>query len=1078
MALQEEPYASDNFNQLQEVNDLLHMAQSMARIGIWKYRISEQVLEWSDEIYRIYGVSRDSFTPSFEAIMALQHPEDVPMLVASGQAARQEIAEMDLKHRIIRPDGELRYVYSRGKVVTDSQNHSYFLGTIQDITESRLSRDKLHETEALVHIAGEMAGMGGWEIDIGGGSVRWSDQVCQIHEMPLGSTPDLDDWLRFYAPHSSERLERLLAACADHGTHFDTELEGSTLTGRPLWVRVIGQAVRQDEQPATRIRGALQDITDKKGTQDKVDLLAATLATTLETMTDAFLTLDRNWNFTYLNRMAEQLLQRERGDVMGKNLWREFAYPIDGPSYIHYHKAISENCTVEFEEFYAPLGKWLGVLAYPSAEGLAVHFRDISESKHLLEAMRASEERFRIVAKATTDTIWDWDLQTDTIWWNEGMETLFGHCLKDIEPSSRSWSNRLHPDEQESVVASIHRAIDGKDEKWSEEYRFLCRNGGYAHVLDRGFIIRNSEGRAIRMVGSMIDLSALKQAESEQLAANARIRQQASLLDKAKDAIIVRGIDDRVHFWNKGAERLYGWTPEEALGRPIANLVVDDPDSFATATQTVIAHGEWSGETANRRRDGSIAIIEAKWTLVRDERGQPLSIFAIETDITRRKQAENEVEKLAYYDALTCLPNRLMLFNRLQKALAVSARSGTLGALLFIDLDNFKSLNDSLGHDQGDLLLKLVATRLSGCVGGQDFVARLGGDEYVVMLEALRSTDANAAAQAKMAGDTILESFTQPFELTGYKYFNTPSIGVALFHGQSDTPDDVMKRADMAMYQAKAAGRNTMRFFDPQMQAIVDDKAALEKDLRQAITSDEFVLHYQPQINGLGQVSGVEALVRWQQPQRGLVSPACFIPLAEDSGMIVQIGYWVLQSACAQLAAWANRPVTAMLTIAVNVSARQFRHPDFVAQVMNVLAATGADPSKLKLELTESLLVEDMEATIGKMDTLKALGVGFSLDDFGTGYSSLSYLRRLPLDQLKIDQSFVKDMLTDVNGAAIVRTILALGSALGLNVIAEGVETQAQWELLVHEGCAAFQGYHFSRPLPVAELEKFLLAHA
>ena len=393
--------------------------------------------------------------------------------------------------------------------------------------------------------------------------------------------------------------------------------------------------------------------------------------------------------------------------------------------------------------------------------------------------------------------------------------------------------------------------------------------------------------------------------------------------------------------------------------------------------------------------------------------------------------------------------------------------------MLFIDLDNFKALNDSHGHARGDLLLQQVAKRLLACVREADTVARLGGDEYVIMLDHLSRNPNEAASQAEVLGGKILYALNLPFDLLGNEYHITPSIGVTLFADHQNNADELMKRADLAMYQAKAAGRNTLRFFDPEMQAVVNAKVALERDLRCGLQSNQFLLDYQPQVDQQGRLTGVEALVRWQHPQLGVVSPAQFIPLAEDAGLILPLGHWVLQTACLQLKAWAADAHTTHLTLSVNVSAMQFHLDDFVPQVLALIELTGATPSRLKLELTESLLVSDVDAIIAKMLQLKACGVGFSLDDFGTGYSSLSYLKRLPLDQLKIDQSFLHEALTNANDAAIVRAIVTLGQSLGMMVIAEGVETQAQRDFLVTQGCYSFQGYYFGRPAPVAALERF-----
>lgn len=442
--------------------------------------------------------------------------------------------------------------------------------------------------------------------------------------------------------------------------------------------------------------------------------------------------------------------------------------------------------------------------------------------------------------------------------------------------------------------------------------------------------------------------------------------------------------------------------------------------------------------------------------------------------ITDRKLAEERIKELAYFDQLTRLPNRSLLHDRLDQAMTSGARTQVYGALMLIDMDNFKTINDTLGHDVGDDLLRQVAHRLLGCVRSEDTVARLGGDEFVVMLGHLDPSADRAARLAEGVAEKILGLLNQPYRLAGTRQDASPSIGITMFSGQRVSFEELMKQADLAMYRAKSEGRNRLRFFDPDMEAAVLRRTGLEKELRRAIDEDRLVLHYQPQIAEGGRITGAEALVRWHHPTRGLVPPGEFIGLAEESGLIVPLGQRVLDTACHSLAAWASQPALAELVLAVNVSVQQLREPDFVDQVLEALRRSGADPRRLKLELTESVSVERIDDVIRKMFVLKAHGIAFALDDFGTGYSSLAYLKRLPLDQLKIDQSFVRDVLVDPNDAAIARTVVALAHSLGLAVIAEGVETEAQRDFLASVGCYACQGYLFSRPLPRPEFEAFV----
>jgi diguanylate cyclase (GGDEF)-like protein/PAS domain S-box-containing protein len=449
--------------------------------------------------------------------------------------------------------------------------------------------------------------------------------------------------------------------------------------------------------------------------------------------------------------------------------------------------------------------------------------------------------------------------------------------------------------------------------------------------------------------------------------------------------------------------------------------------------------------------------------------------IAIVADVSEQKRSEEEIRHLAYFDPLTHLPNRRLLNERLEKALLSGARHRRYAALLFIDLDNFKMLNDSMGHAIGDLLLRDVAQRLSASVRANDTVARQGGDEFVILLEELSQDIHGAIAQIKLIAQNMLEALDKPYQFGDVSYHCTASIGAIPFMDAGETVESLLKSADMAMYKAKAAGKNALRFFDPSMQTEIERRASVERELRNALQAGQFELYFQPQVDSAGKVFGAEALIRWQHPSRGLVGPDEFIRIAEESRLILPIGQWVLAEACRQLALWQKNPDTAHLTLAVNVSALQFRDNDFVNSVARAIAESGAPGSHLKLEITESLLLEDIGSTIEHMRPLKEkLGVGLVLDDFGTGYSSLSYLKQLPLDQIKIDRSFVRDINSNPNDAAIAETIIALGHFFNLTIIAEGVETAAQRDTLITCGCKAFQGFYFGKPGTIEQFQASL----
>ncbi|TFW10435.1 EAL domain-containing protein [Oxalobacteraceae bacterium OM1] len=803
------------------------------------------------------------------------------------------------------------------------------------------------------------------------------------------------------------------------------------------------------------------------------------LTTMLESMSDAFYMLDCEWRFIYVNKKAEHILQRPRSELLNKVIWDEFEAAAGSVFEIEYRRAMRENRAISFEAYYAPLGKWGELRVSPSAEGLAVYFTDISERRRREDALRASEERFNIVMKATADAIWDWDAQSNETWWNENIELLSGCPREEIGTGMEWWLDRIHPEDRQRVIDRVRSTLEGSTEHWTDEYRFARRNGSYAFILDRGYVLRDLDGNVFRAVGSMTDLSERKLAEIER---DRLSKERKLLLESTGEGIWGINSHGLCTFINRAAAQMLGFEPQEVLGKNMHELVHyrhTDGSTYPAEDCSIYrayrsGKGSYETDEVFWRRDGTSFPVEYTSYPILDE-GHIMGSVVTFRDITERKAAESRIQHLAFYDSLTQLPNRRFLMERLSHALTRSRRNSSGGALLFMDLDNYKTLNDTFGHDKGDLLLQHVAGRLLLCVRASDTVARLGGDEFVILLEDLSPVPSEAASHAQLAGEKILAALKAPCALGPVQYFGSASMGIALFERQGESPNEVLRRADLAMYRAKGEGRNTLRFFDPEMQAALMAKTTLEADLRLALQDEQLVLHYQPQVDSTGRVTGAETLVRWQHPARGTIPPAEFIPLAEETGLIRPLGRWVLECACRRLAMWGRQEETAHLTLAVNVSASQLHCSDFVEDVLRTLEDTGANPHRLKIELTETLLVDDVEGTIQKMAALKAKGVGFSLDDFGTGYSSLAYLKRLPLDQLKIDRSFVSDALNDHNAAVIVNAIILLGRSLGLDVIAEGVETEAHHHFLAENGCQFYQGYFFSRPLVVEQFEA--LAH-
>ena len=625
----------------------------------------------------------------------------------------------------------------------------------------------------------------------------------------------------------------------------------------------------------------------------------------------------------------------------------------------------------------------------------------------------------------------------------------FGPGFELIEPGARDY------------VAAEYSSHGG-NLTMPDTYVRRTRTGRFIEVRTR----RLQPGGRVRTFTDVTDylstLEALRQSESRwrsltHLSSDWYWEQDAQFRFVRLDGNPYRevGVPDQMH---------YGLTRWE-----LPNTFVSDAQ-WAEHRRQLEAHEVFHDFEMQRMTEDAQAVwVSISGEPIFDAEGQFTGYRGVARDITERKRAEAEIQRLAFYDELTGLPNRRLLMDRLERAASLCAREGSHGALLFLDLDNFKGINDTMGHEWGDQLLVQVGGRLSASMRATDSVARLGGDEFVVVVHGLAASAQAAAVEAEAVAQKVLAALNQPYVVQGSEVHSTPSIGIALFRDTQLPVQELLKRADLAMYQAKAQGRNTLCFFDPAMQAAASERSALEGDIRLGLLRGEFLLHYQPVVNEAGQVLGAEALVRWNHPQRGMVPPGDFIPLAEQTGLILALGRQVLTMACRQLALWATAPHTADWTVAVNVSAQEFRQPGFADEVLSVLRDCGADPAHLKLELTESLLLHDVEDSILKMQALRTLGVGFSLDDFGTGYSSLSYLKRLPLDQLKIDQSFVRDVLTDPNDATIACTIITLARSLGLDVVAEGVETEGQRAFLLRNGCRQFQGYLFGRPGP-AEL--------
>ncbi|WP_326430087.1 EAL domain-containing protein [Stutzerimonas frequens] len=708
------------------------------------------------------------------------------------------------------------------------------------------------------------------------------------------------------------------------------------------------------------------------------------------------------------------------------------------------------------------------LLALPLATAiLGVLLKDLLERDQIEQALRLSEARLRAIGQAIPDPLLvvDEDGRCLDVICSE-RNLLYGDAIR---LRGKNVQEVMPEAEQQRFLDFIQQTLES-DTPQLMEYSLPTRVG--QRVFEgRALPLEQPPGYKRAVVWLSRDITERFNTELE--------RRIAAIAFESQQGMLITDAQNRILRVNGAFTRISGFTPEEAIGNTTALLASGKHGrEFYRAMWTSIeTTGAWEGEVWNRRKSGEIYPEWLTISAVRNSLGEVTHYVAAFTDITDRKAAEERIHNLAFYDPLTGLPNRRLLLDRLHQAMAASRRNGELGALMFIDLDNFKNINDLHGHQTGDQVLRLAAERLHKEVRGSDTVARLGGDEFVVMLENLGPAPLQAASQAEHIGMKLLSSLDRPYRIDNLGLYSSASIGVVLFGTESSTSDELMKRADMSMYEAKISGKNALRFFDPRMQLAVQERLRLEDEIRQGLKNGEFSLHLQPQLEQHAGIVGAEALVRWQHPQRGLLAPGAFIAQAEHAGLIHALDQQVLGKACEQLALWEKQPAFAGLTLSVNLSAHLLYQDSFVANLLELLRSSGANPSRLKLELTETLLLDNMPEAIARMTQLKQHGIRFAIDDFGTGYSSMSYLQRLPLDQLKIDQTFIRGLPEDASSLTIVRAICALAAGLGLEVVAEGVESDAQRAVLLGNGCHRFQGYLFGRPMALDEFERMFIDH-
>jgi diguanylate cyclase (GGDEF)-like protein/PAS domain S-box-containing protein len=992
-----------------------------------------------------------------------------------------------------RKDGVIIWASLNARKVCGADGRALHLeGFITDITERKRAEAAQRDSLDALKEAQIIGALGSYVLDIPSGVWASSDVLDEIFGIGKEYERTVAGWAALIHPDDRTMMTAYFADdVLGKGKAFNKEYRIVRQTdGAERWVHGMGKLEFDAQGNPLKMRGIIKDITERKQAEIQLRDSEERYRATFEQAAVGIVHASFEGQFLRCNKRFAAIVGYLPEEVLGLTI-QQVTAPEDIPATSRVLERVlnGASATESLEKRYVRKDgslTWakLTISIQRDGEGRALHFialvEDINASKaaqELLataqEAVWASEERYRTVFQTSPDLVDINRLDDGTyIDANDAYLDILGFEREEVIGRTplelNIWAD---PRDRQNFVQTLRQNSNCRN----LEARFRRKNGEIFSGLVSASAIKIDGVSCI--VSITRDVSEAKAAEARLAAAAEALRaseeRYRTVFQTSHDCITISRLSDgRYIDVNKAFLDLIGIEPEEIVGRTSTELGIwAHPETRTEILDMLRRNPSFRDfQTQFVKKSGEIFWVLISASVI--EIGGVSCIISVVRDISDVKAAESTIRSLAFYDPLTGLPNRRLLFDRLQQTLAVGAQNGRLKALLLVDLDNLKTLNDTLGHHIGDLLLQEVARRVAACAHDADTLGRLGGDEFVVILEDLSEVAEEAATQAKAAGERILASISQPCLLENRECNPAASMGVTVF-GHGLGADSILQQADIALHLAKSDGRNIMRFFSTALQAAVNARATLEKDLRLAIRTKQFLLYYQPQVMR-GRMTGVEALIRWKHPSRGIVSPDEFIPLAEELRLILPLGDWVLETACAQLASWAGRHETASLTISVNISALQFRQPEFVEHVLAALARTGANPKSLKLELTESMLVDNFEEVITKMTELKSHGLSFALDDFGTGYSSLAYLKRLPLDQLKIDRTFVRDMLVDLTSGAIAQTIISLGRAMDMSVMAEGVETEEQRGFLTGLGCHSFQGYLFSRPLPLEEFEAFL----
>jgi len=977
-------------------------AQKLAEIGHWELDLTTNHLSWSDELYRIFEVSPDSFGATYEYFLTHVYPGDLQDVDQAYTDSIRNKTIFDLEYRLQMNDGRIKYIHTRGRTEYDAADMPIrSVGTVQDITKTKQAEQRI---ERLNKLYATLAETNGIIVRVQSRNELFSNIVRIAVEFSGLACA----WIGLI----DEDLQRLVPV-AKHGPcacYADVKLVSSNRQV-PEGAGPSGLAFQE---------GRHQLCNDFLNDPNTIPWQTAAKAAGIQS--------------------SAAFPLRQQGKVIGvltlsaseKNFFSEDIVRL------------LDDMTVDIS---VALDNFVREEQRQSAEN----------------AVRESEMRLNLAIASSRLGIYDINISTGERTYNAEYASMLGYDVANFQETAETYFERIHPDDRAAWLEIYNDCIAGTQNPFRGEFRMRTADDSWKWVLAIGEVVaHDSQGKPLRFIGTHTDISERKFSEE-------RLRLLASVFDSSHEAIVITDADLNIVAVNKAFNEATGYSNEETIGQHVRNFKSGHHDiAFYEAMWRHIQNlGYWQGELWVRHKNGDSYPSLAAISSVCTEKGDVTHYVKISADITQHKEAEARIQQLAYYDALTGIPNRILMREQAQKAIAMAHRNHTELALFFIDLDRFKNINDSLGHIVGDQLLQVVAERLGKIVRDTDTLCRLGGDEFLLLLSA------NAVNAARVA-QKLLTVLSEPCETARHSLRITCSIGIGVFPKDGNNFDELLKNADIAMYKSKELGRNAFHFFSTEMNDGAMERLLLENALRQALADNQFSLYYQPQIRlSNNTVIGIEALIRWRHPEMGFISPTQFVPIAEETGLIVPIGEWVMKEACRQNRAW-QKAGLATVPVSVNLSGRQFSHGNVLDLIHKTLGETGLPADYLEVEITESILVQDVEKTLGIFHQLKTMGIRIAVDDFGTGYSSLSYLKRFPLSRLKIDQSFVCDLVENRDDQAIASATINLGHSLSLTVIAEGVETEAQLNILRTLGCDEVQGYFFSKPMPAMEMGRYL----